>query len=300
MLLVNTPRGTVSLPSQGFFQQQPSPFASQLTPTGLPFPRPPVQLTPRIPAPADLDSASLVRPPAPATIPSSSSFNNFTRRRSLDQGIEPFEGDPFKGAPVSDPANPNSVDPAQVLGAAGFLAAGPPGALGGKVVGNVISAATAPRGALHNVSYLSALANVLSPFGIIGNSIHTQTIPFKQGIQLLDFENSIAKQQQETRRTQAFKRLFRIQFPDAAEEFEGPVISPTFGVIDPQVLGIPEAGDISESFSGMGQSFGQNAANTGQEDAAEDPDSPGDSPGGSVEFKSPLWRLDTPQRSSCI
>tara|TARA_Y100001963_G_scaffold87974_1_gene121558 strand:- start:173 stop:1369 length:1197 start_codon:yes stop_codon:yes gene_type:complete len=59
-LLVQTPRGTVSLPPQGFFQQQPSPFASQLTPRGIPFvpsqsraPRLiPTAIAPPIPAPA--------------------------------------------------------------------------------------------------------------------------------------------------------------------------------------------------------------------------------------------------------
>ena len=59
-LLVQTPRGTVALPPQGFFQQQPSPFASQLTPRGIPFvpsqsraPRLiPTAIAPPIPAPA--------------------------------------------------------------------------------------------------------------------------------------------------------------------------------------------------------------------------------------------------------
>ncbi len=58
-LLVQTPRGTVTLPPQGFFQTQPSPFASQLTPRGIPFvpsqsraPRLiPTAIAPPIPAP---------------------------------------------------------------------------------------------------------------------------------------------------------------------------------------------------------------------------------------------------------
>ena len=73
-LLVQTPRGTVSLPPQGFFQQQPSPFQSLLSPTAPP----PVQFQPRIPAPVDINSAaSAVQPSTPTpprnVIPQSSS-----------------------------------------------------------------------------------------------------------------------------------------------------------------------------------------------------------------------------------
>ena len=273
MLLVQTPRGTVSLPPQGFFQRQPSPFASQLTPTGLPPLRPPVSLAPRIPAPADLNSASLVQPPAPppAKIPSSSRFNNFAPKG----GFGPAE-DAFEDAPVSNPANPNSFDPATAFSVPGGLAFGPLGSLAGKTFGNVISAFNAPPGALNQVNPFSLALNILSPFGLFGESIHEQTQPFKQAVQLLDLENEIAKQQQEQRRSKAFKSWFRDSFP--AEATINPVTSPTIGVVDPNVLGIPEDAGEDPSFGGMGEGFGQNAANAGQEDVDEDsPDSP-DSP----------------------
>lgn len=274
MLLVQTPNGTVTLPPQGFFQQQPSPFASQLTPTGLPLPRPPVSLAPRIPAPADIDSASLVQPPPPppATIPSSSSFN--TRRRGFDGAAD----DPFEGAPESNPANPNSIDPATAFSVPAGLAFGGLGALGGKVAGNVISALTAPPGALNQVNPFSLALNILSPFGIFGESIHTQTQPFKQAVQVLENEFQIEKENQARRN---FNSRFTRNFgPEAAPTFS--VTSPTFGVVDPQVLGIPEAGDTEGGgFSGMGEGFGENAANTGQEDADDDSPSPSGGGGGS-------------------
>ena len=274
MLLVQTPSGTVSLPPQGFFQQQPSPFASQLTPTGLPLPRPPVSLAPRISAPADLNSAALVQPsaPPPATIPPSSNPNNFAR----SGGFGPAE-DPFEGAPVSNPALPGSIDPAVAFGTVG-LAMGPLGGLAGKGLGNAISAFTAPPGALHNVSFLSALANTLSPFGFFGESIHEQTQPFKNAVHALqnefDFEKeNIARRNFNSRFTRNFG-------PEAGPAFS--VTSPTLGVVDPQVLGIPEAGDTEGSgFGGMGEGFGVNAANMGQEDDEDSPDpSDGDGDGG--------------------
>ena len=275
MLLVQTPRGTVSLPPQGFFQRQPSPFASQLTPTGLPpLPRPPVSFAPRTPAPADLDSASLVQPPAPppATIPSSSSFN--TRRRGFDGPAD----DPFDGAPVSNPANPNSFDPATAFSTPAGLAFGPLGSLAGKTFGNAISAFTAPPGALNQVNPFSLLANLVSPFG---QSIHEQTQPFKQAVQVLENEFQIQKEQEAKR---AFNSRFTRQFgPEAAPAFS--VTSPTLGNVNPNVhpsfFGIPEAGDPEgEDFGGMGEGFGVNAANTGQEDVDEDSPDGGDGPGG--------------------
>jgi len=274
MLLVQTPRGTVSLPPQGFFQQQPSPFASQLTPTGLPPLRPPVSFAPRTPAPADLNSASLVQPPAPppATIPSSSSFN--TRRR----GFGPAEN-AFEGAPVSNPALPGSVDPATAFSIPAGLAFGPLGGVFGRGFGNAISAFTAPPGALAQVNPLSVLANVFTPFGIAGKSIHEQTQPFKQAVQVLENEFQVQKEQEAKR---AFNSRFTRQFgPGVAPAFS--VTSPTFGNVNPNVhpsfFGIPEAGD-TEGFSGMGEGFGENAANTGQEDVDEDSPDASDGGGG--------------------
>ena len=266
MLLVQTPSGTVSLPPQGFFQQQPSPFASQLTPTGLPLPRPPVSLAPRIPAPADLDSASLVQPPPPATIPPSSNPNNFAR----SGGFGPAE-DPFEGAPVSNPAAPNSFDPATAFSVPG-MAFGPLGSFAGKSFGNAISAFTAPPGALNQVNPFSLALSLISPFG---ESIHEQTQPFKQAVQVLENEFQIQKEQEAKRN---FNSRFTRNFgPEAGPAFS--VTSPTIGVFDPQVLGIPEAGDTEGGFGGMGEGFGENAANTGQEDVDEDSPDPSDGDG---------------------
>ena len=98
-LLVQTPRGTVSLPPQGFFQQQPSPFAGQLTPRGIPFvpaqsraPRLiPTAIAPPIPAPA----APVFAPP-PLLAPV---------RQHDDFGFDP---DDLFSDPLTDDAAPGS------------------------------------------------------------------------------------------------------------------------------------------------------------------------------------------------
>ena len=93
-LLVQTPRGTVALPPQGFFQQQASPFANQLTSRGLPAIAP----APALP-PLPVASAPTVLPPPPPPAPIQ------PRTQSLFNPIPfPSEDDPFEEAPTIDPA----------------------------------------------------------------------------------------------------------------------------------------------------------------------------------------------------
>ena len=264
MLLVQTPRGTVSLPPQGFFQRQPSPFASQLTPTGLPPLRPPVSLAPRIPAPADLNSASLVQPPAPppAKIPSSSRFNNFAPKG----GFGPAE-DPFEGAPVSNPANPNSFDPANpfsafdpapVFGAMGTLA-GPPGAGAlGSALGNFASYVSQPPAIQQEISLFDAFLNTISPFGAFGQSVENQARDINRDMELNVIESALG-----------------------IDPGPGPA-GPTFGMDDPIAEGLPEDfgfDDEGTSTSGepdTGFGGGGIGGTADQDDTSESSDGDGD------------------------
>ncbi len=275
MLLVQTPSGTVSLPPQGFFQQQPSPFASQLTPTGLPLPRPPVSLAPRIPAPADLNSAALVQPPPPATIPPSSNPNNFARKG----GFGPAE-DPFEGAPVSNPAAPNSFDPANpfsafdpapVFGAMGTLA-GPPGAGAlGSALGNFASYVSQPPAIQQEISLFDAFLNTISPFGAFGQSVENQARDINRDMELNVIESALG-----------------------IDPGPGPA-GPTFGMDDPIAEGLPEDfgfDDEGTSTSGepdTGFGGGGIGGTADQDDTSESSDGDGDGGGDSSYICTAAW-----------
>ena len=171
-LLVQTPRGTVALPPQGFFQQQPSPFQSLLSPTGLPL-RQPAQFGLRVPAPADLDSAGLVvptaeaPPPRPTPIPPSASRN----------ANRPPPGKPSETFFKRDPSNPFArpgPDPARVGAVAGTLL-GPPGAgVVGGALGNLYTYGKESDNVRERFNYFDALLNILTPFGLLGKSLEKQ------------------------------------------------------------------------------------------------------------------------------
>ena len=93
-LLVQTPRGQVQIPQAGFFQGQPSPFASQLTGKGIPF-------VPQAPRARNLPTQQVAAIPKipPAVIPTT------TRQPTLFNPVPfPSEDDPFEEAPTIDPA----------------------------------------------------------------------------------------------------------------------------------------------------------------------------------------------------
>ena len=95
-LLVQTPRGTVSLPPQGFFQQQPSPFASQLTPRGIPF-VPAQSRAPRL-------IPTAIAPPAPSAAPVFAPPPLLAPVRQHDDfGFDP-DPDDFFSDPLTDDA----------------------------------------------------------------------------------------------------------------------------------------------------------------------------------------------------
>ena len=171
-LLVQTPRGTVTLPSQGFFQQQPSPFQSLLSPTGLPQ-RQPAQFGLRVPVPADLDSASLVQPPIepppprPTPVPVSASRN----------AVRPPPGTPsetfFKRDPSDPFANPGP-DPSTVGKVVGSLI-GPPGAgIVGGALGNLYTYAKEPDAVQERINFFDAFLDSVVPLGLLGASVEDQ------------------------------------------------------------------------------------------------------------------------------
>ncbi|MEK9820409.1 MAG: hypothetical protein VW443_12575 [Pseudomonadales bacterium] len=247
-LLVQTPRGTVSLPPQGFFQQQPSPFADFLSPAGLPpVSSTAVSFAPRIPAPADIDSAALVqeRPVAPV-IPQST----FTRSRPPSPG--PAE-DVFDSVPAVDPNALTAPDPASVFGTVGSITGIPGMGVVGGLLGNAISLGSLPAGIPGTVDLGKVALNVLSPFGLLGESVAQQTAPALAAINMADTEFALGNQP--------------VAPPPPAED-------PVFDAFDPP--GGPAGGPSGSPGPGSA-----NAANTGEEDSAEDPDGPdGDSGGG--------------------
>ena len=89
-LLVQTPRGVVSLPPQGFFQTQSSPFADQLTSRGVPF-VPAQSRNPRIP-PAPV--ATVIEP---AIAPLPPLLRPVIRDDFTDSGYDPDPDDFFSG-----------------------------------------------------------------------------------------------------------------------------------------------------------------------------------------------------------
>jgi len=246
-LLVQTPSGTVTLPPQGFFQQQPSPFADFLSPAGLPpVSSSPVSFAPRIPAPADIDSAALVqeRPVAPV-IPQSSP------PRFPTPG--PAE-DPFDSVPAVDPNSLTAPDPASVFGTVGTLTGLPGMGVLGSALGNVISYSSLPPGIPGTIDKGSAFINTISPFGLLGESVAAQVAPALAALNMADTEFALGNQP--------------VAPPPPAED-------PVFDAFD------PPGGPAGDPGPGPG-SAASNAANTGQEDEAEDPDGPddGDGPGG--------------------
>ena len=238
VLLVQTPRGTVSLPPQGFFQQQPSPFADFLSPTGLP-PASPVSFAPRIPTPSDINSSALVQERAAAPVIPQSSPPRF---RAPDPG--PAD-DPFDSVPTVDPNSLTAPDPASLFGAVGTLTGVPGLGVLGSALGNTISYSNLPPGIPGTIDLGEVALNVFSPFGMTGKSVAKQAAPALHALNTLDTE-------------------FRAQQVDPVFDAFNPPIDPVFDPFDP-----PDApGDPGDS-PGPGS---PNAANTGQEDVDEDPD----------------------------
>ena len=247
-LLVQTPRGTVSLPPQGFFQQQPGPFADFLSPTGLP-PVSSVSFAPRIPAPADIDSTPVARqPPAAPVIPPSSP----PRFRAPDPG--PAD-DPFDSVPTVDPNSLTAPDPASLLGTVGTLTGLPGMGIVGSALGNVISYSSLPPGIPGTIDKGSAFLNTLSPFGLFGESVAKQAAPALHALNTLNTEYQLQ------------------QKADPVTTPPPPPVDPVFDPFDP-----PDGPDAPGDSPGPGSAT-SNAANTGQEDEAEDPDGPSDGPG---------------------
>jgi hypothetical protein len=264
-LLVQTPRGTVSLPPQGFFQQQPSPFQSLLSPTGLPPAPPPLQFQPRIPAPVDINSAaSAVQPSSPTpprnVIPQSSPRRISELFPDEEDTEAPAGFDPNSGR---DNANPFSspFDPADVFGVVGTVA----GPLGfgavGRGFGNLAAFANEPPAIQNEINPFSAFLNSITPFGLLGKSVEDQARDVAR-----DFERTV--------------------FEDALNTpFDDPFVNPAFEPFFDEPISFIPFPDEADDDSGPGPGPGSatdNAANQGQEDEAEDPDSgPDGGPDGS-------------------
>ena len=188
-LLVQTPRGTVSLPPQGFFQQQPSPFQSLLSPTGLP-PRQPAQFGLRVPVPADLDSASLVVPTAEAPPPRSTPIPpSASRNANRPPPAKPSET--FFARDPSDPfANPGP-DPSTVGSVVGTLL-GPPGAGAiGAGLGNLYTYAKEPEAVQERINFFDAFLDSVVPLGLLGKSVEDQANEIAADIERSAFEDSL-------------------------------------------------------------------------------------------------------------
>lgn len=189
VLLVQTPRGTVSLPPQGFFQQQPSPFQSLLSPTGLP-PRQPAQFGLRVPVPADLDSASLVQPPfelpPPRQTPIPVSASRNANRPPPAKPSETF----FKRDPSDPFANPGP-DPSTVGAVVGSLL-GPPGAGAmGAGLGNLYTYAKEPEAVQERINFFDAFLDSVVPFGLLGKSVEDQANKIAADIERSVFEDAL-------------------------------------------------------------------------------------------------------------
>ena len=238
VLLVQTPSGTVSLPPQGFFQTQRSPFADFLSPSGLP-PVSPVSFAPRIPAPADIDSAALIRErPVAPVIPQSPRF------RAPDPG--PAD-DPFDSVPTVNPNSLTAPDPASVFGTVGTLTGVPGLGLAGSLLGNAISLGSLPPGIPGTINPGQVALNVFSPFGAFGESVAKQAAPALAALNMADTEFALGNQ------VEPFDAF--TPPPQSVEPFDA------FTPPD-------DPGDPGDS-PGPGS---PNAANTGEEDEAEDPD----------------------------
>jgi len=244
-LLVQTPRGTVSLPPQGFFQQQPSPFQSLLSPTGLP----PVQFQPRIPAPVNINSAvSAPLPPQPQNVIPQSSPRRISELFPDEEDTEaPVGFDPNAGR---DNANPFSspFDPADVFGVIGTIG-GPPGfGAVGRGFGNLAAFANEPPAIQDQISGLSAFVNSITPFGLLGKSVEDQARDIAR-----DFERTVIE--------------------DALDI--APVVNPAFEPFFDEPVPFPGESDDGPGPGPGPGSATDNAANTGQEDEAEDDEGTG-------------------------
>lgn len=244
VLLVQTPRGTIAIPPQGFFQQQPSPFENSI---GLLTSQPPRQFEPRLPAPVDLDSASAVQPSSPTpprnVIPQSSDFD---LARRLPDDPEPLPPTSFDIAVDRDNANPFAapIDPANVFGTIGTIA-GPPGfgALG-RGFGNLAAFANEPPAIQNEINPFSAFINSITPFGLFGRSVENQARDIAR-----DFERTVIED--------------ALSFTD----FTNPAFEPFFD----EPVARPDEDDGPGPGPGPGPgSATDNAANQGLEDEAED------------------------------